>query len=117
MYWIQETVAAAPSSRLAPERAGLAQAIVAHTYGVELYDMRAGTRGAPRAALARQIAMYLCHVVFRMTVQEIAQAFLRRKSTAHHALRRIEELRDDPELDRTLQFLETMLRSAAGSAA
>ncbi|HWA91879.1 MAG TPA: helix-turn-helix domain-containing protein [Rhizomicrobium sp.] len=117
MFWTQGATEAASSSRLTPERAGIAQAIVAHAYGIELYDMRADTRRDKRAALARQIAMYLCHVVFRMTVHDIAIAFLRSKSTAHHALSRIEELRDDPELDRTLQFLESMLRSATGRPA
>ncbi len=102
---------------LAHGRAGLAQAVVAHVFDVKLEELRAVTRGAPRAARARQVAMYLCHVVFRMSSAEIAGAFARHKATAHHALRHVEDLRDDPALDRTLQFLEGMLRGAAGRAA
>ena len=102
---------------LSPHRAGLAQAIVAHVYGVPLHDMRAETRGAPRAALARQVAMYLTHIVFGMSSGQIAQAFARHKATAHHALHHVEDLRDDAEFDRTLRFLETMLRDAAGVGA
>src|SRR5262245_48836098 len=105
---------AAASADLSPHRAGLAQAIVAHVYGVALDDMRCETRGAPRAALARQVAMYLTHIVWGMSGGQIAQAFARHKATAHHALRHIEDLRDDAEFDRTLRFLETMLRDAAG---
>ena len=56
--------------------------------------------------------MYLSHVVFGLGVSAIALAFLRHKATVHHALKRIESLRDDPEFDRSLRFLETMLRDA-----
>jgi len=105
------------SSNLMPERAGMAEAIVAHVYGVPLHDMCGTTRGAPRVALARQVAMYLTHIVFGMGVSEIAPAFGRNKATAHHALKHVEDLRDDPGFDRTLRFLETLLRDAAGRAA
>jgi len=102
---------------LSPHRAGLAQAVVAHVYGVALAEMRRETRGAPRAALARQVAMYLTHIVFGMSGGEIARAFARHRATAFHALRHVEDLRDDVEFDRTLRFLETMLRDAAGRPA
>jgi chromosomal replication initiation ATPase DnaA len=101
---------------MAPYRASLAQALVAHVYGVTLEDMRASTRRNPRAALARQIAMYLSHIVFGMRVSAVAEAFGRDRSTACYALHHIEDLRDDPELDRTLLMLETMLRDATGGA-
>jgi chromosomal replication initiation ATPase DnaA len=117
MYRIECAARVSAPPRWAPERAGIAQAVVAHTYGVSLEDMSADTRGAPRAALARQIAMYLAHVVFGMSIDEIARDFARHRTTAHHALKRVEELREDPDLDRTLHFLETMLRNAAGRAA
>ena len=105
------------SSNLLPERAGLAATVVAHVYGVTLRDMRGTTRGAPRTALARQVAMYLTHIVFGMGVSEIAVAFARNKTTAHHALKHVEDLRDDPSFDRTLRFLESLLLEAAGRAA
>jgi len=105
------------SSNLMPERAGMAQAVVAHVYGVRLRDMGGVTRGAPRVALARQVAMYLTHIVFGMGVSEIAAAFARNKTTAHHALKHVEDLRDDAGFDRTLRFLEDLLRDAAGRAA
>lgn len=107
----------AQTTALAPLRAGMAQALVAHVYGVELEDMRALTRRQPRAALARQIAMYLSHTVLGMSVSQVAEAFGRDRSTACYALRHVEDLRDDPELDRTLLFLETLLRGAVRGAA
>jgi chromosomal replication initiation ATPase DnaA len=100
-----------------PDSADIAQALVAHVYGVELKDMRSSKRSNPRAALARQIAMYLSHIVLRMSFTQIGVAFGRNRSTACHALHHVENLRDDPELDRTLLQLETLLRQAAGGAA
>ena len=102
---------------LAPERADMALALVAHIYGVETKMLRVATRGNPRAALARQVAMYLCHVVHRMSLSAIGDAFGRNRSTAAHAVRHIEEMRDDPEVDRVLLQLEVMLRKSEKDAA
>ncbi len=95
-------------------RASIAQALVAHVYGVTLADMNAPTRGQSRAALARQVAMYLSRVVFGMSLGAVARAFGRDRSTVSHAFHHIEDMRDDPELDRTLSYLETLLRGTAG---
>jgi chromosomal replication initiation ATPase DnaA len=95
---------------LAPLRAGMTQIVVAHAYGVPLDDIRAPSGGAKQAALARQIAMYLAHIVFAMSVREVAQGFGRDRSTACHAIQRVEAMRDDPELNRTLGWLEATLR-------
>ncbi len=99
---------------LDPLRAGMAQIVVAHAYGVELSDIRARSRGESRAARARQIAMYLAHVVFSMTVAEVARGFGRNRSTALYAIQRVEALREDPELNRRLGWLEATLRGAVG---
>jgi chromosomal replication initiation ATPase DnaA len=95
------------------EQTWLVQAAVAHVTGVALKDLCAATRSRPRAAFARQLAMYLSHVVFRLSLTEVAIAFGRDPSTAAHAFRRIEEMREDPEFDRTLNWLEAMLRRTA----
>jgi chromosomal replication initiation ATPase DnaA len=100
-----------------PGRAVVAQAIVACAYDVTLDDMRATTRRGPRPALARQIAMYLSHIVFEMSVTEVSLAFVRHRATVCHALHHVEDLRDDAEFDRTLVYLEAALRLAAGGAA
>ena len=92
------------------EQAWLVQAAVAHVTGVSLRELCAETRRRSNVALARQMAMYLSHVVFAMSRAEVAELFGRDRSTAKHAFRRIEELREDPELDRTLCSLEAMLR-------
>ena len=95
------------------EQAWLVQVIVAHVAGVALTELCASKRSRPRAAFARQVAMYLSHVVFAMNLSQVARAYGRDRSTALHAFRRIEELREDPGFDRTLALLEAMLRQAA----
>jgi chromosomal replication initiation ATPase DnaA len=92
------------------EQTWLVQVTVSRVTGVALRDLFAQTRRPPRIALTRQIAMYLSHVVFEMSVTEVALGFGRDPSTVAYAFRRVEELRDDPELDRTLEWLEAMLR-------
>ena len=101
----------------APCRADMAQAIVAYAYDITLEEMRAATRRGPRPALARQVAMYLTHTVLSMSQTEISEAFERHPSTVCHALHHVEDLRDDAEFDRTLDYLEAALRRAAGGGA
>lgn len=90
----------------------MALALVAQIYGLETADIRIAKRGTPRVAMARQVAIYLCHIVFRMGVTALGNAFARDRATALHAIRHVEELRDDPDVDRVLLQLETMLRAA-----
>lgn len=90
----------------------LVQMAVAEVTGVGLTDLASGKRGGAQAAFARQTAMYLCHLVFRMSARRVAEAFGRDRTTVRHALHRIEELREDRELDRVLNWLEAMLRRA-----
>jgi chromosomal replication initiation ATPase DnaA len=91
-------------------RTGMTQIIVAQAYGVTLDDLRAPSRLTANVAFARQIAMYLAHIVFSMSMSEVAKGFGRDRSTACHAIQRVEALRDDPELNRTLVWLEASLR-------
>jgi len=104
-----ETVRAVPAVCLLREQAWLVQVTVAHVTGVALKELCARTRCRPKAAFARQIAMYLSHIVFRMNSAEVARAFGRDRSTARYAIRQIEELREAPELDRMLCWMEAML--------
>ena len=99
---------------LEPLRAGMAQIVAAHAYGVALDEIRARSRGESRTALARQVAMYLAHVVFSMTITEVAHGFGRCRATVYHAIQHVEALRDDPELNRRLGWLEATLRGAVG---
>jgi chromosomal replication initiation ATPase DnaA len=101
---------------VSPHLVEMARAAVAQVFGVGLEDMHTKSR-YPRAALARQIAMYLSHVVLGMTISQIAGACARERSTVFHAVRHVEDLRDDPELDSTLLYLECLVRNAVGDSA
>lgn len=98
------------------QRVLLVQMAVAEVMGVRLTDMCAGGRGNAKAAFARQLAMYLCHLVYAMRPTHIAIGFGRDRSTASYALRRIEEAREQPDVDRWITWLECTLRRAGGAS-
>jgi chromosomal replication initiation ATPase DnaA len=103
--------------RTPADRAGLAQALAAYAYGVGIADVRASTRGKSKVALARQVAIYLCHRVFLLDAKDLANTFARDDSTVRYALRQIGDMRADAEFDRTIRYLEAMLRRTAEDAA
>jgi len=77
-------------------------------------EIASPTRGRARAALARQVAIYLTHVAFELSLARVAAAFGRDRSTAAHACHKVEDGRDDPAFDACLEDLEACLRSAPG---
>jgi chromosomal replication initiation ATPase DnaA len=80
-------------------------------------DLWSGTRGRPRVAFARQVAMYLAHVACGLSLTEVGHTFARDRTTVAHACGRVEDLRDDPKLDRALELLESVLRTLAPTPA
>jgi chromosomal replication initiation ATPase DnaA len=82
--------------------------LVADGFGLDAATMMSPTRGARRAAYARQVAMYLAHVGFALSFEAIGRAFDRDRTTVSHACRVVEDSRDDEKLDRRLASLETM---------
>ncbi len=69
-------------------------------------------RGDMQMAFARQVAMYLTHVAFGMSLSRVAFAFARDRSTVAHACHLIEDRRDKPAFDNLLDQLEASLRAA-----
>lgn len=61
-------------------------------------------------AFARQLAMYLCHVVGDMSLRDVAAEFGRDRTTVSHACHAIEDRRDCPIFDRQIDHLEKELR-------
>ncbi len=83
--------------------------------GPELWSV---TRGHPSTAFARQVAMYLAHVACGLTLTEVGQVFARDRTTVAYACGVIEDRRDDPAFDRSLELLEGVTRFLApGTAA
>jgi len=95
-----------------PTFARLTLAAVALEFG--LPDLTLETRkGAGRqAAFARQVAMYLLQTVFDMTMTRAAELFARDRSTVSHALKVIEDSRDDPVFNRKLEKVEDFLQQS-----
>jgi chromosomal replication initiation ATPase DnaA len=86
--------------------------VASYGLGVPLDEILGGTRGTASAAFARQVAMYLCHVAFELSLARVAMAFGRDRSTVAHACHLIEDRRDLPEFDDWVEALEAMLRGA-----
>ncbi|UYN99671.1 MAG: hypothetical protein KIT02_00005 [Devosia sp.] len=60
-------------------------------------------------ARARQISMYLCHVIRQHSLADIGRIFDRDRTTVSYACAVIEDLRDDPRIDAEISRLEAML--------
>lgn len=69
----------------------------------------APSRARADVAFARQVAMYLAHVVFSLSYNEVAALFRRERSTVVHACAVVEDARDDADLDERLDKLEDRL--------
>lgn len=88
----------------------LALRLVAFMLDVPVDAIRATTRSRAEAAFARQLVMYLAHVGFGYSLSEVGEALGRDRTTVSHACHRVEDLRDDPQIEETLAALETALQ-------
>jgi hypothetical protein len=88
---------------------------VARDFGLEMAVLYGPTRGAPRVAFARQVAMYLANTGFELGFGTISRAFDRDRTTVSHACHVIEDGRDDIWLDCRLEALELFCRSGWGA--
>ncbi|MEX1061079.1 MAG: helix-turn-helix domain-containing protein [Methyloceanibacter sp.] len=84
---------------------------VAAVFEVDVRALRASTRGSPRTAFARQVAMYLAHVVCGLSLTEVGTLFARDRTTVAHACSVVEDRRDESELDGKLEHLERAVAS------
>jgi chromosomal replication initiation ATPase DnaA len=92
--------------------AELAAHVVSYALGVAANAIVDDARGCSQTAYARQLAMYLCHVVFELSLSRVASAFGRDRSTVAHACHAIEDRRDEDQFDHWIASLEAMMRAA-----
>ena len=92
---------------------GIAARVAGH-FGIAAADVISPTRGAPRAAYARQVAMYLARVGFELSFETIGRVFHRDRTTVAHACRVVEDSRDDIGLDRQIAALELTCGESLG---
>jgi chromosomal replication initiation ATPase DnaA len=92
---------------------GLSAGAAGYALGAPVEDIVGEGRGSADVAFARQVAMYLCHVVFEWSLARVAQAFGRDRSTVAHTCHTIEDRRDDDAFDDWIGALEQSVRTAA----
>lgn len=92
-------------------RAQLARQIAAYSFGVPVEILGGPTRGGAEAAFARQVAMYLAHIGFEMSLGRVGAAFGRDRSTVAHACHIVEDRRDDRVFDALMDEMEAALRA------
>lgn len=74
------------------------------------------SRGRLAVARARQIAMYLAHVMLGRSLTDIGLAFGRDRTTVSYACGLIEDMRDDKSFDEEICVLERQLEAEATAA-
>jgi chromosomal replication initiation ATPase DnaA len=74
--------------------------------GIPLYDLLDGRRGVAAVCEARQLAMYLVHVVLSRSQDTVGSLFGRRRSTVYHACHVIEDLRESSAVDAEIDGIE-----------
>ena len=83
---------------------------VARVFAVPISALHSATRGRAPVALARQVAMYLAHVICGLSMTEVGRTFERDRTTVSHACALIADRRDDPLFDQILELLERVAR-------
>lgn len=83
--------------------------LTAKACGVEYAEVAAVKRKAS-VSFARQLSMYLCHVVGDMSLRDVAVEFGRDRTTVSHACHAIEDRRECPIFDRQIEHLERGLK-------
>lgn len=83
---------------------------VANVFDVAASDLTGPSRGRARIAFCRQVAMYLTHVHLGLTLTQTGLLFGRDRTTVAHACEIIENSRDDPSFDQSLELLERAFR-------
>jgi chromosomal replication initiation ATPase DnaA len=96
--------------------ARLAAGVASYALDVPADDVLGDARGSSQVAFARQVAAYLCHTGFELSLSRVAAAFGRDRSTVAHACHAIEDRRDEMQFDLWVGALEAMLRDAPPSA-
>ena len=86
--------------------AARALAIVADAKHVQIVQLLQANRGMAPVAFARQLAMYLVHILMGRTLTDVGALFGRDRTTVAHACALIEDQREDRAFDQMVEALE-----------
>jgi chromosomal replication initiation ATPase DnaA len=88
--------------------------IVANVFLVEPVNLRQPTRGRANVALARQVAMYVAHVGYGLSLTEVGEVFERDRTTVSHACAVVEQRREEKTFDEAIVLIENITRAING---
>lgn len=86
--------------------------ITAALFNVSSKELRRPGRTSQEVARVRQIAMYVTHVILRVSMREVGRGFGRDRTTVVHACHLIEDMREDPDFDRIVSMTERVATAA-----
>ena len=86
--------------------------LMAALFGVPSKELRRVGRTGNDISRLRQIAMYVAHVVLRLSMAEVGRGFGRDRTTVLYACHTVEDLRDDAEFDRIVALAERVAIAA-----
>ena len=109
---------AARAERLRREdpSAAVALGVVAEAKGVAISELLLPNRGVAEIAFARQLAMYLVHILLGRSLTEVGAVFGRDRTTVAHACALIEDMREKRRFDAEVDHLETLINERCGFA-
>ena len=87
---------------------------VADVFDIDCEYLRTPTRGLAPVALARQVAMYIAHVSYAISLTEVGVMFNRDRTTVSHACEVVEKRRDDARFDQALDMIDLVVRVRIG---
>ncbi|ADZ71375.1 ATPase involved in DNA replication initiation [Polymorphum gilvum SL003B-26A1] len=90
----------------------MTEGLIAEGLGISPDEIHHSTRGRARSAEARQMVMYLAHVMLGLSLCEVGRRYRRDRSTVAHACRKWEDRRDDPYCDTFLTEVEQIVMGA-----
>ena len=84
--------------------------VVAEAFGVSTEQILSKRRAKAPIVLARQLAMYLSHIVGQLSLAQVSEEFGRDRTTVGYSCHSIEDRRDSPMFDEQIDQLEERLR-------
>lgn len=98
-------------------KADLAVHLVAAAFGVPAERIMARGRAEPMACHARRVAIYIVHVTYGWTLERVGHVFRVNRATAGTACRWVEDRREEPVFDETVERLgESLIWPSAAPA-
>lgn len=80
--------------------------ITAALFNVSSKELRRPGRTSQEVARVRQIAMYVTHVILRVSMRDVGRGFGRDRTTVVHACHLIEDMREDADFDQIVSMTE-----------